>query len=207
MCGVMDFKDSNMTSFTDFVADLKADHKVQLSLDSLKNAYAINENMLLFSIWYAHREYGRLKKTNIQSLLDSLHPWHERVLASLDDMQTMIKRHSGAHPKADQFKSLLEPILIEADSIEQNLLVESLRGIMSKSKTEKARYNDACANITTYAQAISMRFDTRDIQLLNVILHKVFATLIESDNDALLKVTQTRKAFTANAGSQLKLMV
>lgn len=129
--------------FPIFVRDLSHRHTVHALLDSLQTHNCLNPNIILFSLWFALTEQGRLRRPEFKKLEAALHPWHERITMALQQLASSLQ----------QSRVLRQWIGAEADcgnQFEQQMLAQVLTSDKKTRRNLNQRLLDAGHNLVTY---------------------------------------------------------
>ncbi len=129
--------------FPIFVRDLPHRHTVYALLDSLQTHHCLNPNIMLYNLWFAITEQGRLRRPEFKKLEAVLHPWHERVSMALHQLAGSLQ----------QSHVLRQWISTEADysnQFERQMLAQALTCAKKTRRNLNQRLLDAGHNLVTY---------------------------------------------------------
>lgn len=131
--------------FVDFSHSLINKPLAKQALAQLQSHASININLVLYTLWYGVSQRGRLLQEDIKIIVQSIHPWHERILLALKRLAVL------NHPVIQ--KELITEITI-AEQFERQLIADSLFKLNFKKRNMTQRINDACYNIINYYKTI-----------------------------------------------------
>jgi hypothetical protein len=145
--------------FPMFVRDLPYRDSIHALLDSLQKHHYLNTNLLLYSIWFAVTEQGRLRRPEFKKLESVLHPWHERITLAL-------QRLSNSLEYSREFSQWVREEVEVANQFELQMLAQALP-IKSHRRNLNQRLLDASHNLVTYYK--TMRAPVNDMIRANTL--------------------------------------
>lgn len=162
--------------FSRFVRDLPQRQTISQIMSALQLRYSVNANLLLYCLWYALTEQGRLRRAEFKKLQASLHPWHERIVLALQRLAD----------SCAQVRLLRQWVADEAQTavqFERQMLAQVL-------PTKKLRRNpsyqlqDACHNLAVYFKLERVNVDESVKRDVLTILRVLFT---DSTDDAIAR--------------------
>lgn len=159
--------------FPTFVRDLPYRQSIYQLLAALQTQNHLNSNVLLYCIWFATSEQGRLRRPEFKKLETVLHPWHDRIVTALRQL---------THALNDS-RTLRQWAAVEADiadQFEQQMLAQTF-AIMKKSRRNMAQQlSDVCHNLATYYKVMRINADDHIYRTTLKILYLLFVDCTEA---------------------------
>ncbi len=153
--------------FAIFVRDLPRRTDIQQRLNIFQKERGLNLNVLLYCVWYAETEQGRLRKPDFKRLKTVLHPWHERICLELQHLSAALRNVSTFQYWVDIEYNI-------ANQLEQQMLAETLASNKKLVRNPNQQLTDACYNLVTYFKSMHMHFDDQAREILLTILPILF---------------------------------
>lgn len=157
--------------FVHFAQDVTKNLLVKEALMRLQLQHALNINLILYGLWYGLNQRGRLLKQDIKALLQSIHPWHERVLLAL-------KRLGDRLPALHE---LIHTEIQTAENIERQLIADTLFKLNFQKRNPAQQLSDACHNVANYYKIMNTHVDPQDQQAIIDLLQAAFPNLIAAE--------------------------
>lgn len=153
--------------FPIFLRDLPHRYTIQKILNALQAHTHLNVNVLLYSLWFALTEQGRLRRPEFKKLEAVLHPWHDRINVALEQLADSL----------DQARDLQQLVIAEAEAanqFEQQMLAQALPLIKKSRRTAVQQLIDASHNLATYYKVARIHVDETIHDHSLKILHLLF---------------------------------
>lgn len=153
--------------FPIFLRDLPHRDAIYQLLSPLQAYSHINANVLLYSIWFALTEQGRLRRPEFKKLHAVLHPWHERVSLALQQL----------NESAQQSRDLQPWIATEAEvanQFEQQILGQALTFNKKNRRSVNQQLSDASHNVVTYCKVMRVHLSDATRQTILAVLRLFF---------------------------------
>ena len=138
--------------FPIFVRDLPRRNAMQSLLISLQANYHLNANVLLYCLWFALTEQGRLRRPEFKKLEAALHPWHERIVLALQQLVDSL----GHSAHCQQWVAAEVEI---ANQFEQQMLAQMLPGAKKLRRNLNQQLQDASYNLVAYYKIMRIYVD------------------------------------------------
>lgn len=138
--------------FPIFMRDLPHRSQIYYILTQIQARNPLNTNVLLFSIWFAVTEQGRLRRPEFKKLEAVLHPWHERIVEALQQLADSL----------NQTRLLLQWVAAEVDTanqFEQQMLAQALPVTKKSRRSTQQQLIDASHNLVTYFKTMRIHVD------------------------------------------------
>jgi len=133
--------------------DLPHRSVIQQILSQLQAQTYLNGNVILYCIWFALSEQGRLRRPEFKKLQAALHPWHERVVMALQQLADQVNSlRSG--------KQWVNTEIEVANQFEQQMLSQALPVVKKARRIHNQQLQDAGHNLVTYFK--TMRLSVTD---------------------------------------------
>ena len=135
--------DWSQSGFSHFVQYLPRRQFVHELLASLTAENPLNANVLLYCVWFALTERGRLRRPEFKKLETILHPWHERIVIELQRLSQSLQ----------QFRIMQQWVNEETDfanQLEQQMLGQALLSVKKSRRNHHQQLVDACHNLAIY---------------------------------------------------------
>ncbi len=185
--------------FPIFMRDLPRRDDIFRLLNFLQEKYYLNANLLLYSVWYALTEHGRLRRPEFKKLLMALHPWHERINSALQQLASSLQRS----------RLLQQWVLTEVDTanqFEQQMLAQTLGLIKKTRRNPNQPLLDASHNLVTYYKVMRMHVDDLIRQDSLKILSLLFADFSEAQIEQSFDQAVTAARIEDSGFTQLSLV-
>ena len=186
--------------FSDFVKSLEADQYCAEILFDFKQTHALNANLLIFLLWFAQAQYGRLTKKELSTLGNAVAYWHERVLLPLRRVAAL----AGASRLKVAIKESVQEEVEFANLLEQQSLAEAL-ALKALVRSKQQQLGDAAHNVSLYFKQLKIHLDNKSKEQSIYLLQFVFPSMKDS---AIKKACENAlQALTSGAelGPQLSL--
>lgn len=141
---------SQVDSFVDFARKHLAIPSLVQPIFHLQHQSGFNINVLLYLLWIAKRQRGRLTKQHIKVLQGEITVWHQRVITELKYTYALLVDQN--EPVAISIREALEEEIGKAYVIEQQMLSESKIKNQMLRRTPNQQLADACASIVHYCE-------------------------------------------------------
>lgn len=144
---------------------------------ALQDRLGLDVNLLLFCCW-AGSEGRRLDAEDIARLLGSVGDWQQSVVGPLRGVRRRLKDRPV--PAVGRLGALLQAVKdceLEAERIEQAMLLDALAELSSKSVPAADQAACAAANLTAYLEVAGPTDGVADRANLESILRGAFDTL------------------------------
>ncbi len=164
---------ANSHPFGIFVAHLQSQSNVGIWLEGLKNRHGINVNLLLFILWAATMQRGRLGKKEITTLSSAISHWHQRIYLPLVRLKDQLNGSSSMN-SAEAIRTLVKSEVLAADQIEQQLLVEALISTKAGVRSLQQQLTDACHNLAIYCKSMQIQLDVDNQEEIVNLLKSIF---------------------------------
>lgn len=148
---------------------------IRQTLTHLCEKYGLQQTMLLFQIWYAVNQHGRIKKNEIAKLYDATLYWHQQIVKELMIVAKEIDQ--AKHPEALSLKHDIQETLHYSENIEQNFLTEALSFHKHSKRNRHQQLADASYNLFSYFKYEQVNLLSADQSTLCIILHAAFSDL------------------------------
>jgi uncharacterized protein (TIGR02444 family) len=155
---------------------------VERSLLKFQNERGLNVNIVLFCIWYAFCDQGRLNKAEIKQILTRIQYWHDLVVVPLRRIRQQLKEVSNSPWPAIRQDILKNELVCE--QIEQLLFLDDFVNKTKPVKNNTQRLIDICKNIAMYSQLLRVYFDEKDCHEMGQILSVIFSKI---DQETVLR--------------------
>ena len=180
--------------FPTFVRDLPHRQSIYQLLASLQAQNHLNSNVLLYCVWFALSEQGRLRRPEFKKLETVLHPWHDRIVVALQQLTNSL---------ADS-RTMRQWIAVEADiadQFEQQMLAQAFSTVKKSRRNALQQLTDACHNLATYYKVMRINADENIYRTTLKILHLLFvdctdAQITQSFDQALNAARLDDSGFT-----------
>jgi hypothetical protein len=159
--------------FALFATNLQSQSHTAPILKNLKQRHGININLLLFTLWFAMIQCGRLSKKEITQLAAATQHWHERILLPLQRFEAKLPAQANTGLNAF-IKQWLQTEIAIADQIEQRLLAETLDNIKPGTRSLQQQLTDACQNLAIYCKSMQIQLDVNNQEQIVNLLKSIF---------------------------------
>jgi hypothetical protein len=165
--------------FVKFSAEFCEDSSVSAAIETLWQQQHLNANVLLFMIWYGLKQYGRLSRHDIKTLVQATYPWHDQILKALIKLRSHTANFFSKE-RAVNFAFIEEDVRF-AKKIEQKMLSDVLVKMQISKRNPAQQLNDVCGNIANYCKALNQSLDSTTQQAITTLLKIAFPNLIASE--------------------------
>lgn len=150
---------------------------------SVQARYGLSISTLLGAIWTGAHGRGRLGATDLETAIRRAIEWHREVIEPMRALRRRLRRQPpiGLERKTEQLRHQLLEQELEAERIEQRLLLEDLPGDLPTAPAPE-RWRDAVANAALYTRKSCPRPEPEALNALGLILQQAFP---EVSRDAL----------------------
>lgn len=188
--------------FTRYVFNLSQHSAAISALTQLQEQEVFNVNVVLYIIWFASAQHGRLQKNHLVTLHMAVYLWHERVIAALKMPLMLIDNKT--HSKIATLKKLLNIEMDYAQKVEQQLLADTV--ILNKKirRHESQQLTDACFNILNYFKLVSIRLTQDNKQAIIELLQATFPQIHPNEIERIFTLTLDTSKFNERT-AQLRL--
>ena len=162
--------------FVDFVERLTLKTSVLTALKQLESQRVMNTNLILYTIWFAQNQYGRLLKQDFKKLLFAARPWHENVCLGLQRVRDIVNQFHS-----DELSRVVETELKLSNQIEQHLIAEALLKFPSRRRNPLQQLGDACYSITNYYGILQLQANVEDRKSVDILLQEAFPHLMTDE--------------------------
>lgn len=159
-------------SFTEFSLQTSQQALTRDALIYLTEQFQLNKNIILFCLWFAASQRGRLRKHHLEKLYQAIHPWHEQIVSVFTNLSASITKKKQGN--AAIIKALLKDEIQYAETIEQHLLVESMVQTIKTKRSLTQQLADGCYNIVHYYKNVQLHLNEEAHQATKVLLQTVF---------------------------------
>ncbi|HEY4133821.1 MAG TPA: TIGR02444 family protein [Alphaproteobacteria bacterium] len=164
--------------FWDFALDVYRRPGVSDACLRLQEPYHLDVNLLLFCGWVGAFGQGRLSDDEIARCRDAVAAWHDNVVRSLRAVRRILKGGielpAELQPLSDELRKQLQAREIDAEHMEQLILVGIVQRVPNDHQPPAARLADAAANMVDYAVLLEAKLDEADRTELSAILAAMF---------------------------------
>src|SRR3990167_404906 len=157
-------------NFIEFAHLLSNKPLVKQAFTQLHSHPQINSNLLLYALWYGVNQRWRLFQPDIKTLIESIQPWHERILLAL--------KRLPPHPPFIQGELATEINI--AEQFEWQLISSSLLKFNFQNRSLKQQLHDTCYNIMNYCKAIRILINEKDHSAIILLLQAAFPNVLIS---------------------------
>ncbi len=196
-------KHMSTSSFITFVEQLHQHRLMAATLQRFENHPKINNAILLFALWYAVTEHGKLRKQDILTLRSAIQLWHERIVLPLKHIMALLT--DSKQPKVMALKSQLQPEALMAGEIELHLLSETLLRMKQLHRNQSQQLVDACYNMVTYCKVVATTLSDEDQQAIVALLLAALPMRSIGEISAQLHHALAQAQLTNHVGAQMEL--
>jgi len=179
--------------FWDFSIRVYAVTGVAEACLALQDDQGADVNLVLFCLWVAQQNGGRLSRSQLEGYLDRVADWQAQVVVPLRALRRQLKEESSAIPP--EFRELVRSTVkraeLDAEHAEQ-LYLASLKpeGSDSKKPSPEAAAMDAAENLAQYLSLLKVRSSSRVQEKVDVLLSAAFPD-VPRDKIAILARYET----------------
>lgn len=155
---------------------------VEENLIALQNERGLNVNVLLFCVWYALTDQGRLTRSELKKIVMSIQTWHEGIVLPLRRLRKKLKSNPSSLAAEIRRAILNEEIFSE--KIEQLIMVDNYVHKTRPIRNNLQKIIDTCKNIFAYCHLLSVFLDIEDAKKVSQILVTIFSKI---DRDLILR--------------------
>lgn len=167
-----------MMKFVEFAQELTYKPLVKRASEQLQSYPQLNINLILYALWHGASQRGRLSQQDIKTLLQAIHPWHERIFLAL---KRLAPNELSIQKKLA--KELAQELAIEinvAEQFEWHLIEGSLFKLNYQKRSNIQQLNDACYNVLNYCKTIHVPINREEQNAIIKLLQATFPNLIHS---------------------------
>lgn len=162
------------SGFPHFVQDLPRRQFANELLASLTAENPLNSNVLLYCVWFALTERGRLRRPEFKKLEMVLHPWHDRIVVELQRLGKSLQ----------PFRSMQQWVNEEIDfanQLEQKMLGEALLSVKKSRRNHQQQLADASHNLAIYYKVMRIPANETIHQATLNILRLFFTDFLDQE--------------------------
>lgn len=171
----------------------------------LETEFNINSNLVLYAIWFAKAQHGRLQKPYIKTLFTAVYNWHDYILVSLKRLLELLQ-HTRLKPSA-AIKRMLEIEIQQAEYAEQQLLADVIVPLKFLRRNDIQKLSDACYNILNYIKCLQIPLKPTQANHFVTLLEQCFPHLSHHDITHTFKLMLDNEKLIPNNPAQLRLNV
>jgi len=175
--------------FWDFALKVYRSPGVSDACLEVQERLGMDVNVLLFCCWVGDSGRGSLTPQTLARACDTVAPWHETVVKNLRTVRRALKGGLASAPKelTDALRSQIQAREIDAEHIEQLMLVGSISDIAADpSRPPAARADDAANNVAHYVAHLGRSPTGADAKAMALILDAAFPSLGRRHFETLL---------------------
>lgn len=178
--------------FNSFVDALLRDGAAAIHLELLAKNHHINSNLLLFLIFYAKQQRGRLSQIQVKALLKAIGLWHMQIVNPLKYLHQRLLLLQNS----EKISAHLDQDIFFAETIERSLLVDVMVSPPKYRRNAMQQFNDTCFNITLYFKYLQIQLNKEAMSHIMSVLKNIFPFLLE-ENEHLFtnKLSVSEKGF------------
>lgn len=200
----MTLSNFSQSDFFSFAERSCAKPIMQEALTHFCEQYHLYQNTLLFHIWFALNQYGRLKKAQISKLYEVSYYWHERIYNGFLSLYKTLEQKETK--KLLPLKKSIKLDLHFAELVEQQLLWQALYFNKKFIRNQHQQLADACYNVASLFKFQQLQLRAADQHVLGIILQTVFVELSGEDIIAAIEQALTTSPYSiAKINTQLNL--
>lgn len=154
--------------FSHFIRDLPHRQLINDVLLALAAQNPLNANVLLYCIWFALTERGRLRRPEFKKIEMVLHPWHDRIVTELHRLSQTLQ------PWRMMQQWVSEEIEF-ANQLEQQMLGQALLSVKKSRRNPHQQLTDAAHNLAIYYKVMRIPANETVHQATLKILRLFFA--------------------------------
>ncbi len=136
-------------------------------LAGLQAQNQLNANIVLYCVWFALTEQGRLRRPEFKKLQAVLHPWHERIVEGLQQLGDSLSQHRS-------LQLLVADETDIANQFEQQMLAQAITSVKKSKRNCQQQLIDASHNLATYYKLMRIHTDDTLKQSTSEILRLFF---------------------------------
>ena len=156
----MNFPNSELWNYSTQLWTLPSVETICLDL---QNNFEVNINILLYCCWVGDKKLC-LNEDDVQSLLDSIHPW-QTIIKPLRDSRKMMQQHLIAMPAnmVDQTVSNMSEMELNAEHMSQLAIEKALKPEKITHTPDQSNIECCLSNIKTYLNSLDGVTSTDEI--------------------------------------------
>lgn len=162
---------ANSPNFFEFCSQL--DGFIQKTTELPSN---IHYPILLFAIWHALRQHGRLKAKDFMRIDPKIEEWRCLVSHRINLSKSRLTQSKSKKINIlyNQLDKSFQQIDLLSQQIEQEFIIHSFAFTNTLNRTQSQILTDACANIARYVKLKKAYLNQQNFQLIKNILQHVF---------------------------------
>lgn len=162
--------------FWDFALDVYRRPGVGDACLALQERYHLDVNLLLFVCWMGASGRGLLSRDDVGQCMATVAPWHDAVVRPLRGVRRVLKGGLGTAPTdlSDQLRRAIQAREIDAEHIEQLMLVATIRRAPKETMPAAERLGHASRNALIYLAVLGATVDGSATGNLAVIVGAAF---------------------------------
>jgi uncharacterized protein (TIGR02444 family) len=162
----------NHNNFSEFAEQIVNHPHMRTVLYHLQDRLGMNVNILLFCCWFAYKGCRHLSKKDLQSIANTISPWHNQIVTELQKMLVVSNRMNDQYWQTNVGAMILNAELL-ANQMEQTMLAEIIdRPPINRTSTQKIA--DACKSVSAYSKELKGGFDQEDAEAIKQLLIHIF---------------------------------
>ena len=159
-------------NFTEFAMQLHGHTQIKNILYYLQTKIGMNINVLLFCCWFAHKGCRHLSKKDLQTIINSISPWHNQIVTELQKMLVVSNKINNPNWQKNVGSVILNSTH-SAIQMEQIILTEIIDRLpVDRTPTQKIA--DACKSVSAYGKELKGGIDQEDAEAIKQLLMHVF---------------------------------
>lgn len=171
--------------FWNFSLEVYAGEGVARACIALQDRHHVDVNFLLFCCWLGASGRGAIAPDRLRGLIGRIDPWQRQIVQPLRDLRRKMASGEGLPelPNAERraLRRRLADAEIESEHAEQLMLAEEWAMPGNRDRPVKERLAHALANLSVYADAVSVRADRADRENVAIILRAAFPTMLAEE--------------------------
>lgn len=143
---------------------------------SIQARYGLSISTLLGCIWAGAEGYGRLGATEMETAIRRAVEWHREIIQPMRSLRRRLRQAppAGLEERTENLRREVLAQELEAERIEQRLLLEDFVVPAMPAAAEGERWKDAVDNAALYTRKSCPRPESEAIDALALILGAVF---------------------------------
>ena len=132
----------------------------------------VDINILLLSLWAATGNFKELKVQDFKNAIRATQLWRKSVILPMRAARRVAtSKQNIVSPSWDQeFKKKIKYFEVEAEKIEQDMLMESFNFFDDRNRTSQSKKEIASKNIDNYFNCLGIIHSDMDTKDINIVL-------------------------------------
>lgn len=164
--------------FVQFVHSLRDNKLIWQAISHICRDYSLNQNCILYCLWVAVSQQGRLRQFDLKRFEEMISPWHNQITNMLVSLENLVAKKSlNKEIHQEEFQHLINENIKFSEWVEQKMLAEGLTFCKQLTRNPKQQLGDACYNLMNYLKFQKINLALSDQEILQMILRTLFPSL------------------------------